>query len=93
VHPKKRSVLITPALLLELASHAAMGIAVGLAFAFMVTHIPALGISNLMRYSASPTATLPVFVVTCAATFGIGATLTGLVITLFENHDADGAKK
>jgi hypothetical protein len=41
VRPKKRPALIKPSLLLEATSHTAMGIAVGLAFAFLATHITA----------------------------------------------------
>ena len=82
MRPKKRSALIKPSLLLELASHGAMGVAVGLAFAFLVTHITGLGIGTLISYSADPPAALLKFAGGCAATFGIGATLTGLVITL-----------
>jgi hypothetical protein len=92
VRPKKRSALIKPSLLVELASHGAMGVAVGLAFAFLVTHIPSLGIATLISYSSNPGGTLPVFVCTCAATFGIEATLTGLVITLTEARDGTDCK-
>src|SRR6202011_3536849 len=51
VRPKKRSALIKPSLLLEATSHTAMGIALGLAFAFLATHITALGIATLINYS------------------------------------------
>ena len=51
MRPKKRSSLIKPSLLLEATSHTAMGIAVGLAFAFLATHITALGIATLINYS------------------------------------------
>src|SRR6266851_5371187 len=56
VRPKKRSALIKPSLLLllEATSHTAMGIAVGLAFAFLATHITALGIATLINYSPTP---------------------------------------
>ena len=92
MRPRKRAAFIEPSFLVELASDAAMGVAVGLAFAFLVTHIDSLGIASLMRHSTNPSATLSLFVMTCAATFGIGATLTGLVITLIDGHDADGSK-
>jgi hypothetical protein len=88
VRPKKRSALINPSLLLEVASHAAMGVAVGLAFAFIVTHVTALGIAALINYSPAPDATMLMFGGTCTITFGIGATLTGLAITLTEDPDA-----
>jgi hypothetical protein len=64
-----------------------MGVAVGLAFAFLVTHITALGIAALINYSLAPDAAMLMFVGTCAITFGIGATLTGLAITLTEDPD------
>jgi hypothetical protein len=87
VRPKKRSALIKPSQLLEVASHTAMGVAVGLGFAFLVTHVPALGIATLINYSPAPDATMLMFVGTCTITFGIGATLTGLAITLTEDSD------
>jgi hypothetical protein len=87
VRPKKRSALIKPSLLLEVASHTAMGVAVGLAFAFLVTHITALGIATLINYSPAPDAAMLMFVGTCTITFGIGATLTGLAITSTEDPD------
>jgi hypothetical protein len=90
VRPKKRSALIKPSLLLEAGSHTAMGIAVGLAFAFLATHISALGIATLINYSPTPDVVMIMFVGTCAITFGIGATLTGLAITLTEDDDTRG---
>src|SRR5216683_4670729 len=88
VPPKKRSALIKPSLLMEATSHTAMGVAVGLAFAFLVTHITALGIATLINYSPTPDSVMLMFVGTCAIAFGIGATLTGLAITLTEDPDA-----
>ncbi len=91
MRPKKRSALIKPSLLLlEVTSHAAMGVAVGLAFAFLATHITALGIATLINYSPTPDVVMTMFVGTCAITFGIGATLTGLAITLTEDPDTTG---
>ena len=90
VRPKKRSALIKPSLLLEATSHTAMGIAVGLAFAFLATHITALGIATLINYSPTPDVVMTMFVSTCAITFGIGATLTGLAITLTEDPETTG---
>jgi hypothetical protein len=87
VRPKKRSALIKPSLLLEASSHTAMGVAVGLAFAFLITHITTLGIATLINYSPAPDAVMLMFVGTCGISFGIGATLTGLAITLTEDPD------
>jgi hypothetical protein len=87
VRPKKRSAPIKPSLLLEASGHTAMGVAVGLAFAFLVTHISALGIATLINGSPAPDAVMLMFVGTCAISFGIGATLTGLAITLTADPD------
>jgi hypothetical protein len=87
LRPKKRFALIKRSLLLEVASHAAMGIAVGLAFALLVAHFVPLG-ATLINSSPDPAATLRMLVRTCAATFGIGATLTGLAMTLTDGRDA-----
>ena len=65
MRPRKRSALIKPSLLLEVASHTAMGVAVGLAFAFLVTHVTALGIATLINYSPAPDAAMLMFVGTC----------------------------
>jgi hypothetical protein len=89
VRPRKPSASVTPTLLLKLASHAAMGVAVGLAFALLVIHIPPLGIATSINFTLNPAATFLMFVGTCATTFGIGATLTGLVITLIEDDPTD----
>src|SRR6266436_3524779 len=43
--------------------------------------------SALINYSPTPDVVMIMFVGTCAITFGIGATLTGLAITLTEGPD------
>jgi hypothetical protein len=77
VRPKKRSALIKPSLLMEATNHTVIGVAVGLAFAFLVTHITALGIATVINCSPASDAVMRIFVGTCAITFGIGATLRG----------------
>jgi hypothetical protein len=86
VRSKKRSASIGPSLLLELSGHAMMGVAVGLSFAFLVLHIPSLGIATLIGYSPDPAGTLLMFEGVCAIGFGVGATLTGLVAILTEDE-------
>jgi predicted MFS family arabinose efflux permease len=68
-----------------------MGVAVGLAFAFLAIHITPLGIATLISYSQAPDAVMMMFVGACTIGFGIGATLTGLAITLTETPDNSGA--
>jgi hypothetical protein len=83
VRTKTRTALIK-SVLLEVVGHMAMGVAVGLAFAFILTHITAFGIATSISLSPAPDALMDLLVSTCAITFGIGATLTGLAITLTE---------
>jgi hypothetical protein len=64
-----------------------MGIAVGLAFAFLATRVTALGIATLINDSPTPDVVMMMFVGKCAITFGIGATLTGLAITWTEDRN------
>jgi hypothetical protein len=51
VRAKKRSALIKPSLLLETISDTAVGIALGLVFALLATHITAWGIATLINDS------------------------------------------
>ena len=78
---KKRSAVLACSMLLEVASHAAMGAALGLGFAFALLHIPQLGVVAYIAHSHSPRDALMMLVGTCVTTFGIGVTMTGLVFT------------
>jgi hypothetical protein len=84
---KRLLALLKPSILLEIASHAAMGVSLGLGFAFILTHIAALGIVALISLSAAPEDTLRTFVLTCVTTFGIGATFTGIVFMTMRDGD------
>jgi len=77
--------LLTPSILLEVATHMAMGVALGLAFAFILTHIAALGVDALI--ALSPENTMQVFVMTCVTTFGIGTTFTGIVFMTMKESE------
>ncbi len=83
---KKPSARHRPSLLLGLAGHTAMGIAMGLAFAFVLTLIDTIGVMALINHSADPKTTMLVFVGSLTLAFGIGATLTGLVFMMMEEH-------
>ena len=52
MRPKKRSPLLKLTVLLELASHASMGVAFGLTFALILTLAPAFGVSDNYRLPA-----------------------------------------
>jgi hypothetical protein len=79
---KTPTVWLTSAL--KLASHTAMGVAMGLAFALILTVADPSGIMNLINHSITPGMNLTIFVGTTVLTFAIGATLTGLVFMMTE---------
>jgi hypothetical protein len=57
-----------------------MGVAFGLGFAFVVTHIAQLGVVALIDHSAAPQDAMMSLVVTCVTAFGLGTTFTGFVL-------------
>ena len=83
---KTRTIWLSSAL--KLASHTAMGVAVGLAFSLILTLADPTGIMTLIDHSDTPEATLALFEGTIIVTFAIGATLTGLVFIMTEDGNA-----
>jgi len=77
--------LITPSGLLKLVGHAAMGVAMGLAFALVLILVDPSGIATLISHGGNQG--IVVFVGTLVLTFGIGATLTGLVFIITEDNE------
>jgi hypothetical protein len=84
---KRPLALLNLSILLEIASHAAMGVALGLGFAFILTHIAALGIVALINVSGAPEDILRTFMLTCVTTFGIGAAFTGIAFMTMRDRD------
>jgi hypothetical protein len=83
---KKPSAWLQPSVLLGLAGHTTMGIALGLAFAFVLTVIDAFGVMALIDHSADPKTTMIVLVGSFTLAFGVGATLTGFVFMMMEHR-------
>jgi hypothetical protein len=81
VHTKKPSGLVTPSGLLKLIGHAAMGVAMGLAFALLLVLVDPPGLATLVGSQG-----ITVFVGTLTLTFGIGATLTGAIFIMTEDN-------
>jgi hypothetical protein len=81
---KRRSALIKPSVILELATHAAMGVALGLAFSLILIMTPVFGVSALIAMGSHSHATMLTFVGSCALTFGVGATLTAVAFRVTE---------
>ena len=83
---RKSSLWIRPSVLLGLAGHMAMGVAMCLAFAFVLKLIDTNGVMALINHSADPKTTMLVFLSSFTLAFGVGATLTGLVFMMMEEH-------
>jgi hypothetical protein len=77
--------LITPSGRLKLVGHAAMGVAMGLAFALTLMLVDPSGIATLIIHGENQG--IAVFVGTLVLTFGIGATLTGVGFIIMEDNE------
>ena len=84
---KKTSIIPNPGLVLAVANHAAMGIALGLVFALILIRTPLFGVLALINLSDDPSATMATFVGTVVLMFGIGAALTGFVLTMEDGNE------
>ena len=84
---KKPSASLTASVLLEVAGHTAMGVALGLGFAFALTHIAPIGIVAFIDHSAAPQEVMMMLVITCVTTFGIGAAMTGLALNTMKDSE------
>jgi polyferredoxin len=88
VHTRRHSALMPRSMLVALASHAAIGMALGLASGFALIWIPAFHVTNLVNDSMDPWATTLILIATFATTFGIDATLTGFILMMSQNDTA-----
>ena len=84
MHTNKRPGLDSPSGAARLVSQTAMGLAIGLAFAITRVLVDPAGIATLIAHGGRQT--IAVCVGTIVLTFGIGATLTGAVFILTEDH-------
>lgn len=76
----KRSKLSKLGIVLAVANHAVMGVALGLAFALILTWTPFFRIRDLIN--TDPKMTMAGFVGTVVLMFGIGAALTGAILMM-----------
>jgi hypothetical protein len=83
VQTRKPSELVSPSGLLRLAAHTAMGVAMGLAFAFLLILMDLSGIGTLIDHGGTQATTQ--FVSTLVLIFSVGTTLTGVVFILMED--------
>jgi hypothetical protein len=65
-----------------LLTHFLMGVALGLSLVLLLSLIDAFHVRDLVAKSGAPVQTMLMLVTTYGLMFGIGAALTGLVLTL-----------
>ena len=65
-----------------LLTHFLMGVALGLSFVLLLSSIDIFHVRDLVAKSAAPVQTTVRMVTTYGLMFGVGAALTGLVLTL-----------
>ena len=70
----------------KLLTHFLMGMALGLSLVLLLGLIEAFHLRELIAHSEAPMQTAVMLVATCGLMFGIGAVLTGLVLTLEEEE-------
>jgi hypothetical protein len=68
-----------------LLTHFLMGVSLGLSLVLLLSLIDAFHVRDIIAGSDAPAQTMMMLVTTYALMFGIGATLTGLVMTLEED--------
>jgi hypothetical protein len=71
---------------LRLAGHTTMGIALGLAFCLIAALIDPSDVTSLITHDAEPQTAAVIVVGFFAFTFGVGAALTGIVLTGSGTH-------
>jgi hypothetical protein len=82
---KQPSVQTDP-IMLQLACHTAMGIALGLGFSFALTLTDTSSLAVLVAHSSDPQTATMILVSFFTLAFGVGATLTGFVFTMMEGR-------
>ena len=69
-----------------LLTHFLMGVALGLSLVLMLSLIDSFHVRDLVAKSGAPVQTMLILVTTYGLMFGIGAALTGLVLTLEDEN-------
>jgi hypothetical protein len=82
--PNRKTPSSRASLAFELASHAAMGIALGLGFCFAMVLIEPASVAALIGHGEQPQTTAIMLLCFFALMFGVGATMTGLVFSTMD---------
>lgn len=81
---RRRTPIPTPSVVMKLASNTVMGIAMGLLFVLVLNILDQSGVVRLIDHSSDQGTTVLVFVGIIVMTFGIGTTLTGLILIMMD---------
>ena len=81
---RRRTPIPTPSVVMKLASNTVMGIAMGLLFVLVLNILYQSGVVRLIDHSSDQGTTVLVFVGIIVMTFGIGTTLTGLILIMMD---------
>ena len=81
---RRRTPIPTPSVVMKLASNTVMGIAMGLLFVLVLNILDQSGVVRLIDHSLDQGTTVLVFVGIIVMTFGIGTTLTGLILIMMD---------
>jgi hypothetical protein len=73
-------------IMIEMACHTAMGIALGLGFSFALALMDSSTVADLIAHSAEPRTTTVIIFSYFTLAFAVGATLTGFVFTMMEER-------
>lgn len=80
-------------LALELAGHAAMGVALGLGLCFALLLIEPAVVGTLISHTDQPKTTAAMLASFFALLFGAGATMTGIIFTTMDRTDRPDGKR
>jgi hypothetical protein len=81
---RRRTIITTASIVMKLASNAVMGVAMGLLFVLVLNILDQSGVVRLIDHSSDQGTTVLVFVGIIVMTFGIGATLTGIILIMMD---------
>ena len=81
---RRRTIIRLPSIVMKLASNSVMGVAMGLLFVLVLNILNQSAVVRLIDQSSDQGTTVLVFVATIVMTFGIGATLTGLILIMMD---------
>jgi hypothetical protein len=80
-------------LALELAGHAAMGVALGLGFCFVILLIEPANVGVLISHTDQPKSSAVMLIVFFALLFGAGATMTGIIFSNMDRANRSDGKR